>query len=169
MRELQAMRELQTMSNAAAHRDLDFRDLDEVLIEAERLAAGEVYTTGAHSFGQILEHLARTHDMTTGRLQVPPPPLYMRLMITLMKPMLIRDQPIKPGFKLPKKSENVFWPDQEFEVSAALEHLRDSIEHYKSHGPMPKHPMFGTLSREQSDRLNCRHAALHLGFVYSKT
>ena len=156
------------MEQAATHRVLDFRNLDEVVVEAERLASGEVYTTGAHSFGQILEHLARTHDMTTGRLQVPPPPFFMRMMIVLMKPLLIRDQPIKPGFKLPKKSESVFWPDQEFEVSAALEHLRDSVEHYKSEGPMPKHPMFGTLSREQNDRLNCRHAALHLGFVHLK-
>ena len=60
----------------------------------------------------------------------------------------------------------LFTKDQEFEVQGALAHLKESVEHYKSEGPMPKHPMFGKLSREQHDRLNCRHAELHLSFVH---
>ncbi len=154
------------MSNQAERRDVQFKNLDEVVADAERLASGQVRTTGQHSFGQILEHLARSHDMTTGRLQVPRPPWYMRMMIPLMKPMLINAKPLKPGFKLPKKSESVFWPNQEFEVAPALAHLKESIKHYKSQGPLPRHPMFGALTREQNDQLNCRHAALHLSFVH---
>lgn len=153
------------MAIPTERRQLHFNNLDEVVAEAERLAAGKVRTTGHHSFGQILEHLARSHDMTTGKLQVPPPPWYMRLMIPLMKPMLLNDKPLKPGFKLPPKSESVFWPNQEFDVATALAHLQDSVEYYKTHGPMPKHPMFGSITRQQNDQLNCRHAALHLSFV----
>ncbi len=157
------------MASAPARRELQFNSLDEVVADAERLASGEVRTTGHHSFGQILEHLARTHDMTTGKLAVPAPPWYMRMMIVVMKPLLLNDKPVKPGFKLPKKSEEVFWPNQEFDVPSALAHLKESVEYYKSHGPTPQHPMFGTLSREQNDRLNCRHAALHLSFVHPQT
>ena len=83
-----------------------------------------------------------------------------------MKPMLINEKPIKPGFKLPPKAEAVFWPDQEFDVQEALNHLKESTERYDKQGPMPKHPMFGKLSREQNDRLNIRHAELHLSFVH---
>ena len=154
------------MADDPERRDLRFSNLDEVIADAEQLASGEVRTTGNHTFGQILEHLARTHDMTTGRLEAPSPPWFMRLLIPLMKPMLINDKPVKPGFKLPAKAEGVFWPDQEFEVNEALAHLKESVEHYKSQGPMPKHPMFGKLTRQQNDSLNCRHAALHLSFVH---
>ena len=151
----------------AERRELEFNNLDEVVADAERLASGEVRTTGNHTFGQILEHLARTHDMTTGKLVAPQPPFYMKIMVALMKPMLINDKPIKPGFKLPKKAEAFFWPDQEFDVQQALTHLKESVENYKTQGPLPKHPMFGKLSREQNDQMNCRHAALHLSFVHS--
>ena len=55
-------------------RELHFRFLEEVVAEAERLAAGKVRTTGNHSFGQILEHLALSHDMATGKIEAPPLP-----------------------------------------------------------------------------------------------
>jgi hypothetical protein len=154
------------MATAPERRELTFDSLDDVVADGERLPSGRVRTTGNHTFGQILEHLARTHDVTTGRMTVPPPPFLMRLMIPLMKPMMVKDKPAKSGFKLPAKFEAVLWPDQEFEVQEALAHLKESVEHYKGEGPMPKHPMFGKLSREQHDRLNCRHAELHLSFVH---
>ena len=147
-------------------RELSFSNLDEVVAEAERLASGNVRTTGNHSFAKILEHLARTHDMTTGRMEAPRPPFYMRLLMPLMKSMIINDKPVKSGFKLPSKAEVVFWPDQEFKVQDALAHLKESVEHYKKQGPLPKHPMFGKLTRQQNDSMNCRHAALHLSFVH---
>jgi len=154
------------MADKPEQRELNFADLDEVVAEAERLTAGEVRTTGNHSFGQILEHLALSLDMTTGKIQPPPPPWYMRLMIPIMKPVLLKDAPLKPGFKLPQKSENFFWPDKDFDVDEALAHLKEAVENYKTNGPMEKHPMFGKLSREKNDQLNCRHSALHLGFVH---
>jgi len=140
--------------------------MDELVAEAERLASGEVRTTGNHSFGQILEHLARTHDMTTGKLEAPAPPWYMRMMIPVIKLMMINDKPVKAGFKLPAKSEAFFWPEQEFDVQEALTHLKESVEHYKAKGPLPKHPMFGKLTRAENEGLNCRHGALHLSFVH---
>ncbi len=154
------------MSRTAERRPLVFNDLNEILAEAERLASGPVRTTGNHSFGQILEHLARTHDMATGKLPAPSPPWFLRLLIPLLKPMLLRNKPLSPGFKLPQKAETAFWPKQEFEVAAALAHLRDSVVFYNTHGPTPKHPMFGTITRQQNEQLQCRHAALHLSFVH---
>ena len=75
------------MADKPERRDLRFQNLDEVLAEVERLASGEVRTTGNHTFGQILNHLALGHDVAAGRAQAPPPPFFMRLMMPLMKRM----------------------------------------------------------------------------------
>ena len=106
------------MANSPERRELSFASLDEAVAEAERLASGPVRTTGNHTFGQILEHLARTHDMGTGKLVGPRPPLMVRLMMPLVKSFILKD--VKPGYKLPAKAEEFFWPDQEFDVQEAL-------------------------------------------------
>ena len=147
-------------------RDLHFSTLDEVVAEVERLVGGEVRTTGNHSFAQILKHLALAHDTSTGRITAPKPPLLMRLMMPLLKRLVINEKPLKPGVKLPQKSEDFFWPNGPVDVEEALAHLKDSVEYYKTHGPLPKHPFFGHLTRAENERLNCRHGALHLGFVH---
>ena len=146
-------------------RELAFQTIDEVVAEAERLASGEVSTTGAHSFGQILNHLALSHDVSTGRVVAPPPPFMMKLMMPLMKRMVINSKPMKPGIKLPAKGEAFFWPNKEFDVPTALQYFKESVEYYKSNGPLQRHPFFGKITKEQCDELNCRHAALHLSFV----
>lgn len=154
------------MTANAERRELSFRNLDEVVAEVERLASGEVRTTGNHSFGQILNHLALSHDVSTGRVEAPAPPFMMRLMMPLMKKMVLNSKPLKPGIKLPAKGEAFFWPDKEFDVPEAVAYFRDSVEHYKANGPLEKHPFFGTASKADVDELNCRHAALHLSFVH---
>ena len=147
-------------------RELNFQNLDEVVAEVERLSSGEFRTTGKHSFGKILNHLALSHDVATGRVQAPPPPLFMRLMMPLMRKMVINSKPLKPGIKLPASGESFFWPDKEFDVPSALQYFRESVEHYKSAGPLDVHPFFGKLTKKEADELNCRHAALHLSFVH---
>lgn len=154
------------MGDAVRRRELSFQTLDEAVADAEQLAQGTVRTTGKHSFGQILEHLARTHDMCTGKMVPPTPPFYMRVLIPLLKPMILSGKPLKPGATLPKNAEEVFWPDRDFDVQDALQHFRDSVKAYNTDGPLDKHPVFGRMSREKNLDLNCRHCALHLGFVH---
>lgn len=154
------------MTNAVERRDVKFHDLDEVIAEAERLASGEVRTTGNHSFGQILNHLALSQDVASGRAVAPPPPLLMRLMMPLMRRMVINSKPLNPGIRLPAKGESFFWPDKEFDVPSALQSLKDSVEYYQTHGPLEKHPFFGKLTKQEGLELSCRHAALHLSFVH---
>jgi len=154
------------MANKAERRELSFQSLDEVSAEVERLASGDVRVTGAHSFGQILNHLALTHDVTTGLKQAPPPPFFMKLLLPLMKRMVINSKPLKPGIKLPAKGESFFWPSKEFDIPTALQHFCDSVQNYQRNGPLEKHPFFGNLTREENNELQCRHAALHLSFVH---
>ncbi|MFK7818076.1 MAG: DUF1569 domain-containing protein [Planctomycetaceae bacterium] len=146
-------------------RELSFTTLDEAVADAERLAKGEVRTTGNHTFGQIIEHLARTHDMASGKLQAPRMPLILRLLMPVLKKQIL-NSPVKPGVKLPAKGEAFFWPEGEVDVQEALDHLRESVQHYNTRGPLPVHPVFGKATREQIDRLNCGHCAMHLSFVH---
>ncbi|HIF00147.1 MAG TPA: DUF1569 domain-containing protein [Planctomycetes bacterium] len=154
------------MATDLERRELTFQTIDEAIAEAERLASGEVRTTGAHSFGQILNHLALSHDTSTGRVVAPPPPLFMKLMMPLMKRMVINSKPLKPGITLPAKGEAFFWPDREIDVPTGLQYFKESVEYYKNNGALDKHPFFGKLTKDECDELNCRHAALHLSFVH---
>ena len=151
----------------AERRELAFKNLDEIVADIEQLASGDVRTTGNHSFGQILNHLTLSQDVSSGRVtNAPPPPFFMKLMMPLMKKMIINSKPLKPGVKLPAKGESFFWPDQEFETASAVQAFKESTDHYKANGPLPVHPFFGKLSKSDADELNCRHAALHLSFVH---
>ena len=154
------------MSDSSNRRELSFADLNEVVAEVERLAAGEVTTSGNHTFTEIVEHLAITHDMTTGKVVGPKPPFFMRLLMPFMKGMIVNDKPLKAGFKLPDKAEAFFWPKTDKSLADAITHLKESVERYQTQGPLPKHPMFGKLTEEQNLNMNLRHAALHLGFVH---
>jgi hypothetical protein len=107
------------MADTPERRKLSFKSLDEAVADAERLALGEVRTTGQHSFGQILEHLARSIDMATGRVAPPPLPVFMRIMLPFIRGMILKG-PVKPGVKLPKASEAFFWRDGPVDVQEAL-------------------------------------------------
>lgn len=146
-------------------RELALGSMDEVVAEVERLAAGQVTTTGKHDFPKIVRHLALSNNMTTGRLAAPKPPLLMRLILPLIRSSILNG-PVKPGVKLPAKAETLFWSDDEISTKDAIAMFKDSVAYYKKHGPLPVHPFFGKTTAEQADRLLCRHAAMHLSFVH---
>ena len=153
------------MSQKIERRELSFSSLDEAISDAERLAQSEVRTTGNHSFGQILKHLALSLDMATGEVIAPRLPIGMRMMMPFIKGMILNG-PAKPGFKLPKKSESFFWPAEPIDVQEALTHFKKAVTAYNTKGPLSVHPVFGKVTREQNDRLNITHCAMHLSFVH---
>jgi hypothetical protein len=155
-----------SMADKPERRELTFHSLEDAVADAERLASGEVRTTGKHIFAQILKHLALIHDMATGKIVGPRPPFFMRLMMPLMKGMILKG-PVKPGFKLPTAAESFFWPGGNTDVNEALTHLKESVKNYNTNGPLPAHPVFGKVPHEQNDRLNISHCAMHLSFVYA--
>ena len=146
-------------------RELHFDTVDQARADAEDLASGNVRTTGNISYGQILEHLARTLDVVTGESQGPSVPLPMRWLARMMRPLIL-SRPMKPGFKLPKGSQSVFWPEQDVAVDQAMQHFREAVERYQAMDQFPTHPFFGNMSRQQNDQLQCRHCELHLSFVH---
>ena len=154
-----------SMSESPERRTLNFNSLDDAVADVVQLAQGEVRTTGNHTFGQIIEHLSRTHDMATGKIVGPKPPLMMRLMMPIAKKFIL-GKPARTGFKLPAAAEDFFWPQGEVDVQQAIAHLKESVENYKTNGPLEVHPIFGKATREQIDQLNITHCAMHLSFVH---
>ncbi|KAA5547173.1 DUF1569 domain-containing protein [Roseiconus nitratireducens] len=146
------------------HRSLRFESIQQAMAEAERLASIDVRTTGQFSLGQILEHLARTLDIVTGRLSGPPVSGPMRMAARLLRPFVLRKA--STGFKLPAKAQGILWPSEPVSTDQGLAHLRDSYEHFRAPAELPDHPIFGRMTRAQHDALQCRHFEGHLGFVH---
>ncbi|MFK7770234.1 MAG: DUF1569 domain-containing protein [Mariniblastus sp.] len=153
------------MDDTPERRQLAFNSLNDAVADVERLVQGKVRTTGKHTFGQIIEHLARTHDMVTGKIVGPKMPWYIRMAMPFMRKKILNG-PVTPGFKLPKNVEDFFWEKGDVDVQQALTHLKESVEYYNSNGPLPVHPVFGEATREQIDSLNRQHCAMHLSFVH---
>lgn len=151
--------------NQLAQRDISLSSQDDIVAEVERLAAGEVRTTGTHSFAKIIRHLAITNDVMTGKIIPPKLPWYARMMMPLLRSSILKG-PAKAGFNLPSKAENFFWPDNEPDLQQSIAHLKESAESYKTNGPLLVHPIFGKATRAQLDSLAFSHAAMHLSFVH---
>ena len=149
-----------------AHRQLHFDKLDDAVAEVERLAAMNVETIGKFSFPQIVEHLATAFDISSGHQTPPPVPFFLRILGPLMARRAAR-KPMKPGLKLPASAQEFFWKDER-ELDTVMSTFRESLKRYREVDPLPRHPIFGNLSRDDNEQLQCRHMELHLGFVHPK-
>ena len=155
------------MSEKPKRRKLHFDSLADVIFEVEQLAAGEVETTGHYSFGQILDHLARTMDTVTGKVKAGKVALPIRLGARVLRGYVL-SHPLRPGFKLPQKSQSILWPSEDVDVATGLDKLKQAIGRFESTEPLLPHPVMGGLSRDQHVQMQCRHCELHLGFVHAK-
>ncbi len=151
--------------SAAKRRPLKFSSFDDICVEVDRLVESNVETRGQFSFAAILEHLARTLDIVVGYNPAPTVSFPMRLASRLARPILLRG-PMLAGFKLPAKLQSALWPSEPIEKSVAVAHFYEAVARYRNAETLPRHPFFGHMTREQHDRLQCNHCALHLSFVH---
>ncbi len=145
-----------------SRRKLRFETLDEVLVEAERLARMPLRLLGNWSYGQILEHLATTIDHYYEGLPGKPSLLMRWILLPLMKNNLLT-KGMPAGIQLPK-SAAALMPNPT-EIQPALEHLRKAIERLKEESPRKPSPFFGDMAPQEWVALTLRHAELHLSFV----
>lgn len=149
-------------------REISFFSLEEVISDIETLASSDYETTGDHSFGKIIQHLATTNEMVVGNIAPPKLPWHMRLLMPFLKSGMLNN-PVEPGFRLPNPSmQEFFWSSSEVDIRKAIENFRRSVKDYHEKGPLPVHPIFGKASKEQIDKVTLSHAAMHLSFVHPK-
>lgn len=141
-------------------RQLQFRSIDDVMPDVERLLEGHT-TVGQWPLWEICAHLAATM-----RRAVDTPADTTHDPALLLSPE-VRAEVFENG-KLP---ENLPRPQalvitETIGQQEATERLRDAIAYYKaSPGPQAPHRYFGTMTKDEWDRLQCVHCAHHLSFA----
>jgi hypothetical protein len=152
------------MSTATvSRRPVHYDSFDEVLADAQRAVRDNAGTTGNWSLGRILEHLAIGNEKSIdGFGFMAPLPVRMVAGMFLKKRLLAHG--LKPGFRLPKRAEQILVPE-EIDPNDALDHLRRSVQRLQTETKRSPHPFLGRMVVDESNRMNLRHAELHMSFV----
>ena len=142
---------------------VDYRSLDELLADAQRLVDADAATTGNWSLGRILEHLTTVMNKSIDGFQSRAP-LPMRLVARYLLKRRILTKKMAPGFQLPPGAVAEIVPD-EIDSREALAHLRQVVDRLKRETGRAESPFLGPLDIEQWSQLHCRHGELHMSFV----
>lgn len=144
-------------------RKVRYDSYDELLADAQSLSAGEVQTLGNWTYGQVLDHLAKSiHAMIEGPGFKLPMPVRFVMRLMMMKKMVHQEVP--PGFKFPANVAKRFEPN-DVPIHKGIERLREAVERVKSTDERGMHPAFGTVSTNDWDEFQRRHCEMHMSFV----
>jgi Protein of unknown function (DUF1569) len=150
-------------AKVANRRPLHFESVQQILDDVERLNPATTKTLGNWSGGQIFWHLG---TVINGSIDGAPLRFswILRMLGRMMKKHVLT-RGMKPGFQLKGKAA-------EFLIPAATnweegrEYLRRSIRRLQTESKREStSPLLGPMTREDWDKLHCRHAELHLSFL----
>ncbi|QEH32566.1 hypothetical protein OJF2_10430 [Aquisphaera giovannonii] len=148
------------MSN---RRPLSFGSLSEVMPEVDRLLLG-YEARGRWSLGQVCQHLARTIRFGVEGSSRRLPWLLRRTVGRAICGRVLATGRMPEGIPAPRGAGLV--PQARADDRAEAEALRATIRYFQGiAGPLPEHPFFGPLTREEWERLHCIHSAHHLSFL----
>jgi len=148
----------------SGRRTVHYSTYDDILADAERLAAGPVKTVGNWSYGQILEHLATSFNSSIDGIPMKPPIAIALIARWFMKKRFLT-KPLPSGYKIPPDSESHFLPAESAEVEAGIGALRAALERCKTESKRCKHPLLGNLTLDEWEQWGARHAEMHMSFV----
>ena len=147
--------------HVAGRRALHFNSYQALLDEVHALAGKPTRCLGNWSLGQICQHLAKAMNMALDGVEFKAP-WYVRIVARMMKNRIL-SRPMSPGFQLPKPAAAILPDDTDHgEGIAALEKACARMQTEPQRHP---HPALGPLTREEWDRLQFLHAAMHLSFI----
>lgn len=143
-------------------RKLDYKSLDEVVADAERLAAGPVRALGNWSPGQIFKHLALAYNGSIDGFPFKFP-WHFRAMAKLFKKQLLAGA-MPPGFKMSAERARVTEAGPT-STEDGLADLRAAVTRLKQETRRASHPIFGELTNDEWNQVHLKHAGLHLSFL----
>ena len=143
-------------------RHLEFSDIDQIVIEIDRLHHNGSRATGKWNLAQICDHLnyfiAGSLDGYTFKV-----PWIIRVLFA--KPALrhiLTTKKMKTGAPTPQKP----LPSADTNEAVAVARLKATLERWKAHtGPLHPSPFFGPLTGEQYRILHLTHCAHHLAHL----
>jgi hypothetical protein len=147
-------------------RRLRFASFDELLAEAERLAAApRVRMLGNWPFDRLLHHLtAAVHGSIDGIDETVPG--LIRYFGPLLKHWGLR-RGFPAGFRLSKSFEAKVFPPGPA-TTEALGQLREALDRARLEPMTAVHPVFGRLTHDEWIQFHLRHAELHLSFAVAE-
>lgn len=148
---------------AIQRRTIRYNSLAEILDDAERLASGKFRTLGNWSFGQILEHMARSMNCSIDGFGFQAPWFARKLIAPFVKNSFMT-KTMRAGFKLPESGKALI-PPSPVSVETGLEHLRQAFRRFDRELRRAPHPLFGPLASQEWVSIHQRHAELHMSFV----
>jgi hypothetical protein len=155
----------------AERRALHFETVDEILREVDRIVAAEragaLRRTGNWTTGQIFGHLAAWIEY--GYEGYPPganPPWLVKVIAKLLKKTILY-KPMRPGMKLGPRTPGGTFGTEALSSEEGARRLRAALGRLQRLEPVKYHsPALGPLTDDERVAINCRHAELHLGFLY---
>ncbi len=148
-------------------RTLRFQTVEDVLAEAERLAATPHRCLGNWSAGQIFMHLALTMNNSVNGVPFRAP-WFVRVMMGFARRRFLSN-PMSPGFQMPDYMAKHFSPADVVSLEEGLAALRAATQRYQSAPTLAPSPAFGEMSRAEYDQLHARHGEMHLSFLVAET
>ena len=149
-------------------RELDLTSLDAVVAEAQSLHRTGYTKGGQWDLGQVCTHIGGPlHGVAEGTVGKVKPPWFVKLLVRvlLVKCRALRTRRIRSGVRIPQHMV----PPAGLDEAKAIADLAAAAKSYQAYqGTMPKHPLFGALTRQEWDELIVIHASHHLGFLYPK-
>lgn len=156
------------MAEPIAKRELEFQNLDEAVLEAERLQRLGYDRAGNWDLAQVCGHLA---DWMSFPLDgFPPTPLLFRPVFWMLRktvgPAQLRK--VRNARSVPRGVPTIpqTVPAPGRDEAPDVERLRRMVARFQAHdGPIQPSPLFGPMDRETATRLQLLHCAHHLGFL----
>jgi hypothetical protein len=151
-------------AKVTGRRKVRYDSYNDLLRDAERLAAGKVRPLGNWSYGQVLEHLSRAMNAAIdgADYQVS---WFIRLVAKLFFKNRALKGPMPAGFKLPSNAAKALVPEQSIDNEAALAMLRQAVHRMTHDTHRAPNVVFGELSLDEWDKLHLRHAEMHMSFL----
>jgi hypothetical protein len=147
-------------------RAVRYKTLQDLVNDADRLAAGEVRTLGNRSFAEILGHLTLVmNNSIDGSKVLVPFPWHVRIAARLLRKAVFA-RGIPPGRTLPTEVDLKMWPNPGDTATAAKE-LRAVVLRLETETKRSSHPAFGKLTVDEWNLFHMRHSELHMSFVRS--
>ena len=144
-------------------RDLNLKNLDEVLVEIHRLSDGGYDKLGQWDLAQVCHHCAspieQTIDGYTFRV---PLPIRLIIIVTGAKRKFFRRRDIKPGLSAPATT----LPPEGLETAEQIKRYEAAVKRLKTHtGDFHAHPFFGTMTPDAWEQFHTIHTMHHLRFL----
>ncbi|MBX7165862.1 MAG: DUF1569 domain-containing protein [Pirellulales bacterium] len=146
-------------------RRVHYRDFDELLADAERLAAlPRVQCLGNWTVGQTMQHLGNAmHGSIDGpTFNVP---WHIKLIGRLFLWRWLVYGPFPAGLQLPRRAAERLIAGPDATTAAGLEKMRTGVARLRSETQRIIHPVTGPLTPAQWERFHLTHAALHMSFL----